>query len=427
MARQKSTHIDDPAAVGHRLREARKQKGISQRTLAFSGCTAAYISRIEAGERIPSLQLLRELGRRLGVSADYLATGSEEVERDLLAEAELALRVDEIELAEHLFTQARDEALDPVARGRALAGLGQLAFRAGEVERAIELLAEAEQLVGSVVDYPAIVVTLGNAYDMHGERESALAVFERALEEARQRDDEIASRRFAVLLANSLIDSGNLGRAEELLGQVIASSEQSADPVSLARLYWSQSRLHVAQRRFELAASFAQRAIALLEVSENSHYLARAHHLLAYIELERGNAEEALTLLRRGLPLIEQGGDQSELALFRLEEARALVRVGRVDEAREVAVQVLATLEGLSEVDQARTHSTLAEIFAESGDRARAIELYESALEQMEGSPFALETYRKLAELLEAEGRPEQALAVLKRAVDTQTAESRLK
>src|SRR6266571_345896 len=99
MPRQKSTHVDDPQALGFRLREARTRKGLSQRQLAFPGCTPAYLSRIEAGQRIPSLQLLRDLGRRLSVSADYLATGSEEAERDLLLEAELALRLDEIELA----------------------------------------------------------------------------------------------------------------------------------------------------------------------------------------------------------------------------------------------------------------------------------------------------------------------------------------
>jgi transcriptional regulator with XRE-family HTH domain len=46
-------------------------------TLSFPGCSPAYISRIEAGDRIPSLQLLREMGQRLGVSEDYLATGKE--------------------------------------------------------------------------------------------------------------------------------------------------------------------------------------------------------------------------------------------------------------------------------------------------------------------------------------------------------------
>ena len=68
MPRQKSTHVDDPKAVGERLRTAREAAGLSQRQLAFTGCSPAYISRIEGGDRIPSLQLLRELGRRLGVA-----------------------------------------------------------------------------------------------------------------------------------------------------------------------------------------------------------------------------------------------------------------------------------------------------------------------------------------------------------------------
>ena len=95
MPRQKSTHVDSPKAVGERLKAARERAGLSQRQLSFPGCSPAYISRIESGERIPSLQLLRELGRQLGVSEDYLATGSE-IPGDragLLVEAEVALRL----------------------------------------------------------------------------------------------------------------------------------------------------------------------------------------------------------------------------------------------------------------------------------------------------------------------------------------------
>ena len=65
MPRRKSTHVDDPHAVGRRLKEARARAGLSQRQLSFPGCSPAYISRIEAGDRIPSLQLLREMGRKL--------------------------------------------------------------------------------------------------------------------------------------------------------------------------------------------------------------------------------------------------------------------------------------------------------------------------------------------------------------------------
>jgi predicted transcriptional regulator len=52
--RSLTTHIDSPKAVGRRLKEARDRSGLSQRQLAFPGCTAAYISRIEAGARVPS-------------------------------------------------------------------------------------------------------------------------------------------------------------------------------------------------------------------------------------------------------------------------------------------------------------------------------------------------------------------------------------
>src|SRR3954447_16759892 len=95
MPRRPSTHVDDPVAVGHRLRKAREAAGLTQRDLSFEGCTAAYVSRIEARARVPSLQILHEFARRLDVRPEYLATGSDKSDdpsSDLL-EAEVALRL----------------------------------------------------------------------------------------------------------------------------------------------------------------------------------------------------------------------------------------------------------------------------------------------------------------------------------------------
>ncbi len=77
--RERLPHIDDPSALGSRLREARLSAGLSQRELAFPGCSAAYISRIEQGERIPSLQVLRELSQRCDVPEAFLAWGRKEL------------------------------------------------------------------------------------------------------------------------------------------------------------------------------------------------------------------------------------------------------------------------------------------------------------------------------------------------------------
>jgi transcriptional regulator with XRE-family HTH domain len=78
--RERIPHVDDAVAVGERLRKARQEAGLSQRELAFAGCSAAYISRIERGERVPSLQVLRELAARCDVSETHLAWGREELD-----------------------------------------------------------------------------------------------------------------------------------------------------------------------------------------------------------------------------------------------------------------------------------------------------------------------------------------------------------
>lgn len=67
---------DDPVRVGARLHAAREALGLSQREIAFPGCSPAYISRIERGERVPSLQAMRELAKRVQTTSEYLAFGS---------------------------------------------------------------------------------------------------------------------------------------------------------------------------------------------------------------------------------------------------------------------------------------------------------------------------------------------------------------
>jgi tetratricopeptide (TPR) repeat protein len=69
----------------------------------------------------------------------------------------------------------------------------------------------------------------------------------------------------------------------------------------------------------------------------------------------------------------------------------------------------------------------VAELRAGRGDRAGAIELYELAAELLASVPnrFLIDAYGKLAELFEAEGRKDDALEVLKKAMQAQVAAGR--
>jgi transcriptional regulator with XRE-family HTH domain len=66
--------------IGERLRRLRTARGLSQREVSAPGVSYAYISRIEAGTRTPSVKALRMLAARLGVPAEYLEYGEQPVD-----------------------------------------------------------------------------------------------------------------------------------------------------------------------------------------------------------------------------------------------------------------------------------------------------------------------------------------------------------
>ncbi len=72
-----------PSSVGERIRERRLALGLSQRSLAGDGVSYAYISRLEANDRRPSVRCLRTLAVRLGVSAYWLETGEDDPAEEL--------------------------------------------------------------------------------------------------------------------------------------------------------------------------------------------------------------------------------------------------------------------------------------------------------------------------------------------------------
>lgn len=62
-------------SIADRLRRLRMERGMSQRDLSSPGVSYAYISRIEAGARTPSVKAMRLLAHKLGVTVEQLETG----------------------------------------------------------------------------------------------------------------------------------------------------------------------------------------------------------------------------------------------------------------------------------------------------------------------------------------------------------------
>jgi transcriptional regulator with XRE-family HTH domain len=63
--------------LGERVRKSRQALGITQQELARAiGLTAQHISAIEQNKRVPSLNIIAQIGEQLGVSIDFLVSGN---------------------------------------------------------------------------------------------------------------------------------------------------------------------------------------------------------------------------------------------------------------------------------------------------------------------------------------------------------------
>ncbi|MGH3430490.1 MAG: helix-turn-helix domain-containing protein, partial [Mycobacteriales bacterium] len=411
-------HVDDPRAVGERLRAARERADLSQRELAFPGCTAAYISRVEQGGRVPSYQVLRELGRRLGVSADYLATGaSEGAPEDPLFDAELAARLGDKAAAEATY-QRIIAAGSPQLVARAQAGLGLLAFEAGEHERAAELLEHALTETASKAETVVAADRLGRAYALTGRFEEALALFHRYLDDAKARGNPLDIVRFSVLLAHTQIDRCDFAAAETVLSEILEQAKAAADPIARAGVYWAQSRLHSSQSQPEMASRYARLALITLEETEHTGYVANALLLLAMLENDQGQSIEALALVEQADPVVRATGNRYDIGRLELEHARAELGLGEREHAASRALGAIPLLADASAINAGRGYALAASIFRQLGDTAKALELYELAAESFPVQDrHAADSYQAMAEIAEEQGRNDDVVRYLKLAL----------
>ena len=432
MPRQTNSHLDDPASFGQRLRSARSDAGLTLANVAFEGCTVGYLSHLEGGRRTPSLQVIRELARRLDVSETWLATGTGERSRAAAdspcLEADTALRFDDLEMAETLYAEALENARSPAALACARAGLGHLALRRDQPREAVAHYEAALDLDPAIDRDASFAESLGRAYARTGENELAIALFRKRLVLADEAADQLNRARFSVLLANALIDVSAFPEAATVLAGELGELDDSADPLFVARIHWSQSRLHAMRNEHDSAARFAQKAIDVLEATEFTQYRARAHHLLAFIEIDAGHAERALPLIERGRRLAGSAGGDLDRARFDLEEARALAQLGDVDRAAALAIDAAVVLKDQHPLDVGRAYAQLAATFASREEYENARSLYETALEFLDRTPSRplAESLTAYGEVLEKLGDRDAAFDVYKRgaAVNAELARS---
>lgn len=128
----------DAAELGRRMRAARIAAGMTQAQVAGSEVSAAYVSRIEDGQRRPELRLLGRMAKRMGTTLQQLLTGLTSTEA-----RQLELRVEQAAVALAL-GDTNDALVGVSAAADALADFGD----PGLLAEAMRVKAEALRAVG---------------------------------------------------------------------------------------------------------------------------------------------------------------------------------------------------------------------------------------------------------------------------------------
>jgi tetratricopeptide (TPR) repeat protein len=423
---------DRRETIGQRLRRLRLARGLSQRELAGPGVSYAYISRIEAGARQPSVKALRTLSPKLAVSVEYLETGSDlndDEERELrVTNAELTLRLDErSEDAEQTLRTALGEAVsvgDEVSATRARIALGLAAAREGHDADAVALLeaATASELVTPATSV-SVYATLGRCYAAQGNPERAIELLEDCLAQAHDNaPDEVAAHvRYTTYLGNALTDVGETERADSLLQDLLSDGSSLADPHTRVRLYWGMGRVVADQGNTTAALDYLRRAMAMLEATEDTVQLARAHLMCAWIFVSSQRPHEAVPHLELAEQLLGPHPEPLDVAYLRTEQAKCAVQLGDPARAVEAARQALDVLGDSDPHEQGSAWFALAQGLAldsAQGDAHDAFRRASSLLEEHGRPHEAAAALRAWARLLRDESREAEALDVLDRAAE---------
>lgn len=402
-----------PAELGARLRALRTQKGLTQQQVAEPKYTYAYVSTIEAGRRKPSEAAIQHFAKKLGVHPDELETGRPV---SLLPHLDLKLQ-DARRSVSNGHTREAAEAFEDIKKrarryglrdyeARAEQGLALIAERATKVNEALERYQRTRQLLARAPRHLQADAVAGEARCWHlkGEKTHAiyqLETFLHALKEEGLEDpdavirictslviayreggfdrraSEVAEEALSLearvkdparlgamhnMVARSLIDSGQIRRAEDSLRKAahyyeLADLELELGRARLARGIFLKERGRLTQARKELTTAL-QAFSSLSPIDE-----ARACNELAAVERTEGKIDEALDLVERG---IRTAGDNDLGELARSKRELGLALGQRDPRAARAALQEAIDIFTRAEerIEAAVTYAYLGDLLA---------------------------------------------------------------
>jgi tetratricopeptide (TPR) repeat protein len=398
---------------GQRLRRLRIEKGLTQAQLG-EPYSAAFVSQIECGRRLPRPEPLALFAKRLGVTAEELATGvSPSFESDAFIQLQSGWRdlyLGRYGHARRAFkaaASAADQLHSPVLRARALVGLARCCEYEGQTADALRLYSSALQHFDSAPKSASVEAVAGIArcHQMNGSPRLALHVLERYLLELEQEQlsDPAALMRVYASLVWPYSELGLFPQASEAATKALKLQSRVGDPEEIASMHLNAARALLDSRRPDAALESLKKAEEIFRDLNWSTEIARAQTNRGIVLISIGNLYEAEGVFLEALATYRVVGFVRGEARTLNELARLKRILGKIEEAKESARQALELLIEMEAIPElALTHRELGLCLGVEDPTAAEAHLREAIAlyERCDEIDHAADTYRLLGDLL---------------------------
>jgi class 3 adenylate cyclase/tetratricopeptide (TPR) repeat protein len=298
----------------------------------------------------------------------------------------------------------------------ALAALAEVAlFTAADLPRAQELATQALDVLPDDAPIAARIEVYNVRVQIAtwvGDQETAAEYLHHALDAARAagRKDLEASAIHG--LASLYMSKLQLAPARELLERGLELAEQSGGVLVRAAVLERWGMLAQLEGDLDTAESAFTEGLELYEEVGFAAGIAWAHKHIGSLAWKRGDLEDAEESFRESIRMLKKLGDRAYLCESQRALAELLVLGGKVDEAERFALEARETVGPQDAMSQITTTFSLGVVRAAQGRDNEAEELFRSALERAEDSPFRLierETLERYVRFLNERGREDEA------------------
>ena len=307
-------------SVGERLREARLARGLTQEQLARGLATKGFISQVERNRATPSLPKLRVLAERLGQPLSFFVTDRPPQLLTLLRKsAQLAVRAEEPARALDILAEASD--LPATANERAdlqrIRGVALSELRQNPEALSTLQDAAATAPVDDAELNAAIYTEIGTVLQIEERFNAAIEADRRALDwldQCRHADSALRAR----VLTNLGSSSFRLGQHAEAMAYFVRALDAATDAESLLRIANAHMALGVAARamgELDRALEHCNRALELHSRIHHDRTANRILNNLGDVHYAAGRKGEAAELQRRCLERARELKDDFEIGV----------------------------------------------------------------------------------------------------------------